>query len=253
MAAAEGGKEIKKTILVIDDNPDVIELIRKNIGEEYHVVGHFTGEGAVDKAREIRPTAITLDIMMPGKDGWEVLQELKKDPAVQDIPVIILSIVDEKKIGFSLGATEYMVKPIDKKLLLHKLKNLEKLTSIKNILMVDEESGTVHALGRTLHEVGYKITKAYNNTAAIEAIAVEKPDLIVLNLMIRPDENGADLMEYIKTDESVNNVPLILITNSDLSDEDMKELDGRIRATFNKAVLAEDDLLETLKNTIRKM
>jgi len=253
LAATEGGKEIKKTILVIDDNPDVIELIRKNIGEEYHVVGHFTGEGAVDKAREIRPTAITLDIMMPGKDGWEVLQELKKDPAVQDIPVIILSIVDEKKIGFSLGATEYMVKPIDKKLLLHKLKNLEKLTSIKNILIVDEESGTVHALGRTLHEVGYKITKAYNNTAAIEAIAVEKPDLIVLNLMIRPDENGADLMEYIKTDESVNNVPLILITNSDLSDEDMKELDGRIRATFNKAVLAEDDLLETLKNTIRKM
>jgi CheY-like chemotaxis protein len=71
--------------------------------------------------------------------------------------------------------------------------------------------------------------------------------------MIRPDENGADLMEYIKTDESVTHVPLILITNSDLSDEDMKELDGRIRATFNKAVLAEDDLLETLKNTIRKM
>jgi PAS domain S-box-containing protein len=254
-AALPGGEAAgeKKTILVIDDNPDVIELIRKNIGDEYHVVGHFTGEGAVQKARELRPTAITLDIMMPGKDGWEVLQELKKDPAVQDIPVIILSIVDEKKIGFSLGATEYMVKPVDKKLLLHKLKNLEKLTSIRHILIVDEESGTVHALGRTLHEVGYKITQAYNNTAAIEAIALERPDLIVLNLMIKPDANGADLMEYIKTDESVLNVPLILITNSDLSEADVRELDGRIRATFNKAVLAEDDLLETLKNTIRKM
>jgi PAS domain S-box-containing protein len=244
---------IKKTILVIDDNPDVIELIRKNIGEDYNVIGHYTGEGAVDKAKEIRPAAITLDIMMPGKDGWEVLQELKQDPAVQDIPVIILSIVDEKKIGFSLGATEYMVKPIDKKMLLHKLKNLEKLTSIKNILIVDNEPGTLHILGRVLNEVGYKITKASNNTGAIQAIHESKPDLIVLNLMIMPDDNGSDVIDYIKTDESARNIPLILITDSDLSEEDIKELDGRIRATFNKAVLAEDDLLETLKNTIKKM
>ncbi|MCJ7602661.1 MAG: response regulator, partial [Desulfobulbaceae bacterium] len=244
---------IKKTILVIDDNPEVIELIRKNIGEDYNVIGHYTGEGAVEKAREIKPAVITLDIMMPEKDGWEVLQELKKDPVVQDIPVIILSIVDEKKIGFSLGATEYMVKPIDKKMLLHKLKNLEKLTSIKNILIVDNEPGSLNTLGRVLNEGGYNITIASNNTGAIQAIHESTPDLLVLNLMIKPDENGSDVIEYIKTDESARNVPLILITDSDLSEEDIKELDGRIRATFNKAVLAEDDLLETLKNTIKKM
>jgi len=249
--AADRG--IKKTILVIDDNPEVIELIRKNIGEDYNVLGHYTGEGAVEKAREIKPAAITLDIMMPGKDGWEVLQELKKDPVVQDIPVIILSIVDEKKIGFSLGATEYMVKPIDKKILLHKLQNLEKLTSIKNILIVDNEPGTLNTLGRVLNEGGYKITKASNNTGAIQAIHENKPDLIFLNLMIKPDENGSDFIEHIKTNESARNIPLILITDSDLSEEKIKELDGRIRATFNKAVLAEDDLLETLKNTIKKM
>ncbi|RJX35783.1 MAG: response regulator [Desulfurivibrio sp.] len=251
--AGDATDRIKKTILVIDDNPDVIELIRKNIGEDYNVIGHYTGEGAVDKAREIKPVAITLDIMMPGKDGWEVLQELKKDPLVQDIPVIILSIVDEKKIGFSLGATEYMVKPIDKKILLHKLKNLEKLTSIKNILLVDNEPGTLHTLGRVLNESGYKITKASNSTGAIQAIHENQPDLIVLNLMIKPDESGADVIDYIKTNESARNIPLILITDSDLSEEKIKELDGRIRATFNKAVLAEDDLLEILKNTIKKM
>ena len=117
----------RKTVLVIDDNPEVIELIRKNIGSDYNVIGLLNSEEALDKAREIQPDAITLDIMMPRRNGWQVLRDLKNTPETQDIPVIILSIVDEKNIGFSLGATEYIVKPVNKKILLHKLKNLEKI------------------------------------------------------------------------------------------------------------------------------
>ncbi|MBI5559271.1 MAG: response regulator [Deltaproteobacteria bacterium] len=251
-AGGESGGRVRKTILVIDDNPEVIELIRKNIGSDYHVVGQLSGEGAVEKAREIKPAAITLDIMMPGKDGWEVLRELKKEPETQDIPVIIVSIVDEKKTGFSLGATEYLVKPIDKQILLHKLKNLEKLASIQHILIIDNEAATVDILGHLFNEAGYRITQAFNNTEAIQAIQGDKPDLIVLNPMM-PEENGFDVIEYIKTEKDIDNVPLILITNSELSEEDIRELNGRVRATLDKSLLAENDLLELVKNTLKKI
>lgn len=245
-------REVTKTLLAIDDNPEVIELIRKNVGSDYNVIGLLDGEQAVAKAKEVKPTAITLDIMMPGKDGWQVLQELKRDPETEDIPVIVLSIVDEKKMGFSLGATEYIVKPINKNVLLHKLKNLQKLATIKNILIVDNESGTVDRIGTMLQEEGYAITKAYSNREAIEAIDRSKPDLIVLNL-IMPDTNGFDVIEYIKSEDGIKNVPLIFITDKDLSEDDVHELQGRIQLTLNKGILSEDDLLSELKNTIKKM
>ena len=104
----------KKTVLAIDDNTEDIDIIRKYLGEEYRVVGLLSGEKAVEKAKEVNPLAITLDILMPKKDGWEVLRELKDTPETQDVPVIILSIVDDKRLGFTLGATEYIVKPVGK-------------------------------------------------------------------------------------------------------------------------------------------
>jgi len=247
-----GRPKAKKTILAIDDNPEVIELIRKNIGTDYNVVGHLTSKNAFEKAKEIKPVAITLDIMMPEKDGWQVLQELKKAPETQDIPVIILSIVDNKKMGFSLGATEYMVKPINKKSLLHKLKNLEKITSIKNILLVDNDTDTVDTLSVLLNQAGYRITKAYNNTEAIHAIHVSTPDLIVLN-PIMANENGFDVIKYFKTEEHIQNIPLVLITDKDLDGDDTQELNGRIQATLNKGVLSEKDLVEELKKAINRM
>ncbi len=242
----------KKTILAIDDNPEVIELIRKNIGTDYNVVGHLTGKNAFEKAKEINPEVITLDIMMPEKDGWQVLQELKKSPETQDIPVIILSIIDNKKMGFSLGATEYMVKPINKKTLLHKLKNLEKTTNIKNILLVDSDKDTVNTLAVLLNKAGYKITKSYNNTEAIQAIHRSIPDLIVLNPTM-VNENPFDIIEYFKNEEHIQNIPLVLITDKDLDEDDLQELNGKIQATLNKSVLSEKDLVEELKKVIIRM
>lgn len=242
----------KKTILAIDDNPEVIELIRKNIATDYNVVGHLSGKNAFEKAREVKPVAITLDIMMPDKDGWQVLQELKNAPETQDIPVIILSIVDNKKMGFSLGATEYLVKPIDKKMLLHKLKNLEKITHIKKILLVDRDTNTVDTLSVLLNKAGYKTTTARNNREAIDAIHTSTPDLIVLN-PIMGKENAFDVIEYFKTEEHIQNIPLVLITEKDLDGEKLQELNGKIQATLNKSALSEKDLVEELKKAINNI
>lgn len=241
----------RKVILAIDDNRETIEIIRKFLGADYHVVGFFSGEGAVDKAKKIKPIAITLDIMMPGKNGWQVLQELKNTPETQDIPVIVLSVVDERKLGFSLGAAEYIVKPVEKQVLLRKVKNLEKITSIKKILVVDNEPETVELIAPVFREAGYQVTIVANSADAIKSIRDFLPDLIVLNLTV-PDVGSFDVIEFMKTEKEAKDVPLILLTHKDLTEEEMNELNGMIQGIVNKGALNKEDLLKELGNIITR-
>lgn len=241
----------KKTVLAIDDNPEAIEIIRKYLGADYYVVGLLSGEEAVEKAIKIKPIAITLDIMMPVKDGWQVLQELKSRPETQDIPVIVLSIVDEKQLGFSLGAAEYIVKPIEKQILLRKLKNLEKITIIKNILIVDNEPDTLKTVADVFKEAGYTAKTADNAEDAIRSIRDSVPDLIVLNLTM-PEISGFDVIEYIKSKEEVKAIPLIILTHRDLTEKEIDELNGRIQGILNKGVLTKEKILNELRNTVNR-
>ena len=241
----------KKTVLAIDDNPEAIDIIKKCLGEEYEVIGLLSGEHAVEKAKEIKPAVITLDIMMPRKDGWQVLQELKDNPDTQDIPVVILSIVDDTKRGFSLGAAEYMVKPIDKQVLIHKLRNLERMKKISRILVVDKEAETVQSIAHALRESAYQVITADNSTDALAHIQEAKPDLLVLN----PTETdvGFDVIEHLKTQEDLKDIPVIFITNKELTEAEITELNGRIQAILNKDILTEEDFLHELKETIAKV
>jgi len=252
-AEAPKGKEVaKKTVLAIDDNPESICIIRKYLGEEYRVVGLISGEKAVEKAKEVNPLAITLDILMPRKDGWEVLRELKDAPETQDIPVIILSIVDDKRMGFSLGATEYIVKPVGNQALLRKLRNLEKLGKIRRVLVVDNDPETVRLIGNVLKEAEYQVTTAYNSKDAIKSIQDFRPDLVVLNLTM-PEVSGFDVIEYLKTGEGVKDIPLIVLTHKDLTKKEIDDLNDRLEAILNKGALTEEDLLKELKDTINKV
>ncbi len=253
LTANQAGEPTGKTILVIDDNPEVIELIRKNIGTAYNVIGLVDSENAVDKAIELRPAAITLDIMMPGKDGWQVLQELKSSPATQDIPVIILSIVDDKNRGFSLGAAEYIVKPINKKVLLNKLKNLEKLARIKKVLIVDPDQATRELMAGFLREAGVELTATANSREAREALNRTTPDLIIVNLIMPDSDSCFDLVTHVKAEEKTKNIPFILITEKDLSGEQVMKLNGGIQAILNRGLLEENVLLAELKEIISKM
>jgi CheY-like chemotaxis protein len=248
----ESGTSAKKTILAIDDNPEAIDIMKKYLGDEYEVIGLLSSEKALEKAKEIKPLAITLDILMPKKDGWQVLKELKSTPETQDIPVIILSIVEEKKLGFSLGAAEYVLKPVGKDVLLRKLRNLEKTTKVRRILIVDNDPDTVRLIGNVMKETGYEVTTAYNGKDAIKAIQDFRPDLIVLNLTM-PEMGGSDVIEYLKTADGVRNIPLILLTQEDLSEKEIDDLNGMIQGILNKGVLTKEDLLKEIKETISKV
>jgi signal transduction histidine kinase/DNA-binding response OmpR family regulator len=243
----------KKTVLVIDDNLEAIEIIRKYLEKDYHVVSLVSGKKAVDTARELKPVAITLDIMMPTKDGWQVLQELKSTSETQDIPVIILSIVEEKKLGFSLGAAEYIVKPIEKTVLLRKLKNLEKVSEIKKVLVVDDDPDAVALISAVFSEAGYEVKQAYTSNEAISSIKESMPDLIVLNLTM-PEASGIDVIEYIRTtEEEARDIPLIVVTNKKtMTSEEIAKLNGRIKAIIDKESLAHEDFITELRDTVKK-
>ncbi len=246
------GKVPKKTILAIDDNPEAIEIMKKYLGEDYHVVGLLSSDKAVEKAKEVKPLAITLDILMPKKDGWQVLRELKNTPETQDIPVIILSIVEDKKLGFSLGAAEYILKPVEREILLRKLKNLEKTRKVKKVLIVDNEPDTVRLIGNVMKGEGYQVATAYNSKDAIKSIHDFRPDLILLNLTM-PERSGFDVIEYIKTAKEAKDVPLILLTHKDLTEKEIDDLNGTIQGILNKGVLTKEDLLKEIKETISKI
>ena len=242
---------VQKTVLSIDDNPEAIDIIRKYLGDDYKVIGLLSGEEAVEKAKVIKPMAITLDIMMPRKDGWQVLRDLKNDPETQDIPVIVLSIVDDQRLGFSLGAAEYIIKPVEKQLLMKKLKTLEKTAKIRRILVVDNDPDTVRSIGNVLKEEAYQVTKAYNGEDAIKSIQDIRPDLIVLNLTM--PETGFGVIEYLRTEKGGKDIPLIVLTQKELTGEEKDVLNGKIRGILNQVVLSKEDLLKELKVTINKI
>ena len=244
-------KPDKRVIMAIDDNPEAIDIICKYLSDDYAVVGLLGGEDAVERAKQLKPMAITLDIMMPRKDGWQVLRELKHDPDTQDIPVIILSIVDDKRMGFSLGAAEYIVKPVEKDILLHKLKTLEKMTKIKRILIVDDDPVSVRLIGSVLEEAEYQVTTAFNSEDAIKSLENVRPDLIILNITM--PKTGFDVIEYIKAAQADKDIPLIVLTQKELSEKEAEDLNGRIKGILNKVVLNKEDLLRQLKDTISRI
>jgi CheY-like chemotaxis protein len=160
--------------------------------------------------------------------------------------------VDDKQLGFSLGAAEYIVKPLEKKILLRKLKNLEKIARIKNILVVDNDAATAELISTVFGKAGYPVTTADTSEDAIRLIGKSAPDLIVLNLAM-PQERGFDIIEYIKTDKEVKDIPLIVVANKDFTREEAQQLNGRIQGILKKGLLDEETLLRELKNTIGRL
>ncbi len=242
----------RRVVLAIDDNPDGIEIIRKYLGEGYSVIGLLSGEKAVEKARELKPVAITLDILMPGMDGWEVLRELKQNPETEDIPVMIVSILDERRLGFSLGAAEYAVKPVAKDVLLKKLQNLERGSRITRILIVESELETARLIGNTLKEAGYEVLTSYNSEDAIRSIQEFKPQLIVLRMNM-PQMSGFDVVEFLQVSRDARDMLLIVLTSGDFTEEESRAWNGRIQTILDKRELGEGELSEKLTDAILRV
>jgi CheY-like chemotaxis protein len=184
-AAASGAR----TVLVVDDDPTVREVIARHLTREGFTVATANGgQEALRLAREMHPAAVTLDIMMPDLDGWTVLAAIKGDPELADIPVVLVSIVDEKTRGYALGATDYMVKPVDRARLSGVLRNICGAVG-RQVLLVDDDDLMRRGMRQALEQDGWQIAEAENGRVALARLSESRPDVIMLDLMM-PEMDG---------------------------------------------------------------
>lgn len=245
------GVKDAKTVLVVEDDrmaADLLTLYLTNAG--YNVVVAVDGEEAIKKAKEYQPFLITLDVMLPKKDGWDVLSELKNSQDVAPIPVIIVSMVDNKDLGFSLGAVEYLMKPIDRTKLIDIVNSCipaERNTgkSMK-VLVVDDDEKAVKYMSSVLEKAGFDVLKAYSGKAGINLAINNNPDLMILDLMM-PEVSGFDVVETLRNHPTAKGIPIIICSAKDITPEDKKILNGHILAIVQKSSHTKEDLLSTIK------
>lgn len=247
----------RKTILAVDDDPSVIYVLKKYLeGEGYQVVPAHNGAEAIRLAREVKPFAITLDIMIPGRDGWEVINELKGDPATERIPIVVISILDNKSLGFSLGVTEYLTKPVERNTVLNALGRLMSPRCIgmdctPNVLLVDDDQIHIMAMKAVLADSGYKVTVAPGGKEAIEILKEATPCAIILDIMM-PEVDGFMVLEELKKRKETRDIPVIILTAKDITDDDKKRLNGSIQDIIGKGNFAHEEVLRDLKNIMER-
>jgi signal transduction histidine kinase/DNA-binding response OmpR family regulator len=235
------------TVLVIDDEPPVRDLMRRFLGKEgFRVLTAAGGEDGLRIAREQRPDAITLDVMMPGMDGWMVLSALMADAELRDIPVIMLTIVDDKHTGYALGASDYLSKPIDRARLLAVLARYRRDLPI---LEVDDDPGVRQLLRRTLEAEGYTVTEADNGQAALALLESGLPGVILLDLMM-PELDGFGVVSALREREAWHGVPVVIITAKELTAEERAWLNGSVVRILEKRALGERALLSEVRELV---
>jgi GAF domain-containing protein/CheY-like chemotaxis protein/HAMP domain-containing protein len=237
-------RETASAVLVIDDDETVRDLMERFLVKEgFSVVTAANGIEGLKRARETRPAAITLDVMMPDLDGWTVLAALKGDPALADIPVILVTIVDEKARGFALGATDYMVKPIDRERLASVLRALCGDRSAPHILVIEDDEDTRSVIRQTLERAGSAVAQAEHGREGLDRVAERRPDVIVLDLMM-PEMNGFDFLDALRENPEWRGIPVLVLTAMDLTDDDRRRLNGEVERILQKGASARDQLLD---------
>lgn len=235
-------------VLVIDDDADVRELITRALEREgYTVEGAANGDEGLRKARELQPDAITLDVMMPGADGWMVLSKLKSDPELADIPVIMISVVDNKSRGFALGASGYLTKPIDRQRLVNMLNQYRKEPGY--ILIVEDNSDTRAIIRRMLEREGWHVVEAANGSAALQRLNDSMPDLILLDLMM-PEMDGFTFIAELEKLPEGRSVPVMVLTAKSLTTEERQYLDGHVARIVTKSAKGRDELIDEVSKLI---
>lgn len=238
-------------VLIIEDDLQSANLIRRFLElEGFRTIHINNGVDALEEARKIRPLAITLDILLPGKDGWEVLQELKSDPITRGIPVFIVSMTENKDLAYSLHADDYFIKPLDRDLLIEKINKLKnsktKQKRVSQILVVDDEESALTLTGTFLEKKGFDVEKARSGMEALRKIRLSKPDLLILDLMM-PQMSGFEVVDVLRQDPNLKEIPIIILTAKELTKKERDSLNGQIRCLMQKASYSTDDLLFEIK------
>jgi CheY-like chemotaxis protein len=245
--AAAGGDA--GTVLTIDDDPATRQLLARMLGKEgYRVLEAANGEQGLAMARAERPDVITLDVLMPGMDGWGVLAALKADPALAAIPVVLLTITDDQHLGFSLGAAEYLTKPIERAQLRAVLARHRRAPGA-GVLIVEDDAATRTVLRRSLERDGWAVREAENGRVGLERVAEEEPALILLDLMM-PEMDGFEFLDGLRACQAATAPPVVVMTAKELTDTDRQRLNGGVRDVIQKRSQDLEGLLSDIRGRI---
>ena len=236
-------------VLVVDDDATARELVTRHLERAgFAVVAARGGKEGLRLVRELRPAAVTLDIMMPDLDGWTVLAAIKGDPALASIPVILMSIVDWKNRGYALGAADYLVKPVDRAKLVETLTGICGSTAGR-ALLVDDDELVRRSVRQALEPIGWQVTEAENGQVAIDSLIAARPDVIILDLMM-PQMDGFEFLDELRERSDWQDIPVVVITARDLTDEDRDRLNGGVERIIQKS--DRDEMLRQLSREIGK-
>jgi GAF domain-containing protein/CheY-like chemotaxis protein len=236
-------------ILVVDDDATVRDLVTRYLERAgFAVVAARGGREGLRLVRELRPAAVTLDIMMPDLDGWTVLAAIKGDPALASIPVVLMSIVDQKNRGYALGAVDYLVKPVDR------VKLVKTLTSIcgataGHALLVDDDEVVRRGVRQALEPTGWKVSEAENGQVAVQSLIAARPDVIILDLMM-PEMDGFEFLNELRGRPDWQDIPVVVITAKDLTEDDRNRLNGGVERIIQKS--DRDEMLRQLSRELSK-
>jgi PAS domain S-box-containing protein len=238
----------QKRVLIVEDKPHARTLLHTYLTESGYVVEIATnGVEALEKAKLWKPDVITLDILIPVKDGWQVLRELKDHPLCREIPVIIISMVDERNVGFGLGAVEYFVKPVQKDELLAAVKRVEgrNAQNSAKILVIDDDKSVTDLVQIILEAEGCTVIKAHNGKDGLALAAQEKPDLIILDLVM-PEMSGFNVAYQLKHSSATFTIPVMIMTSMEIDDETREQLEGFVVSLMKKSGFTKRDLLNEI-------
>jgi CheY-like chemotaxis protein/anti-sigma regulatory factor (Ser/Thr protein kinase) len=236
-------------ILVIDDDATVREVVGRFLEREgFSVAKADGGKEGLRMARALHPAAVTLDIMMPDLDGWTVLAAIKGDPDLVDLPVVLMTIVDEKNRGYALGATDYLIKPVDRQKLVDVLHALSGAAG-RRLLVVDDDDLGRRQMRAALELQGWTVTEARDGLDALARLNEARPDLVILDLMM-PEMDGFEFLEEMRQKAEWRGIPVVVVTARDLTDADRNRLNGGVERIIQKT--DRDDMLREVRSVLIK-
>jgi adenylate cyclase len=238
------------TVLVIDDDSDARDLMRRFLAREgFDTLTAADGSEGLRLARQFKPSLITLDVLMPRMDGWAVLRELQADPALADIPVVMLSILDEQEKGFALGAADYLIKPFKRERLRAVLARYRRAAGGGRILVVEDDESTRALLRDMLVKEGCTIDEAEDGLAALARVDAARPDLVLLDLMM-PRMDGFQFVEALRAKPGMAGIPIVVLTAMELGDQERRRLAGETEKVLRKSLHSREELAAEVRRVL---
>ncbi|MGN6183839.1 MAG: response regulator [Thermoanaerobaculia bacterium] len=235
-------------VLVVEDDPNAYNLLASAISSAgFLPIRAHHGDEALRLAKEARPVAVTLDLVLPGVDGWEVLKRLKTDDETRALPVVIISMVENRDLGIALGADDYFVKPVDRERLLARLRHLARGEAEPKYLLIIDDDPAVHALlDEDLAGLGFEIARAYNGADGLQRAEERVPDVVILDLMM-PGMSGFEVASALQTNVKTANVPIVVLTSKEITNEDRDQLHTKVATLVPKGNSAREQLVREIR------